>query len=126
MNSSWRTQAACRGEDTDLFFPNGATGPWATQIEQAKTICRRCPVVESCLQYALTTGQAAGVWGGTSEDDRYEHLHGRKRRRPAECGTDSGYYAHRHRQEEICGPCRAAHNAHTNARNARRRQETPA
>ena len=33
-------------------------------------MCRRCDVVESCLKWAIETGQDAGVWGGLSEDER--------------------------------------------------------
>ena len=33
-------------------------------------MCRSCPVVEECLAYALETNQEAGVWGGTSEEER--------------------------------------------------------
>jgi WhiB family redox-sensing transcriptional regulator len=40
------------------------------QIEQAKAVCRRCPVVQSCLDWALRSGQDSGVWGGLSEDER--------------------------------------------------------
>ena len=40
------------------------------QIEEAKAVCRRCPVVEPCLQWALESGQDAGVWGGLTEDER--------------------------------------------------------
>jgi len=40
------------------------------QIEEAKAVCRRCDVREQCLQWALETGQDAGVWGGLSEDER--------------------------------------------------------
>ena len=66
----WRHHALCRDEDPELFFPIGTTGPAATQVEQAKVVCRRCPAVEPCLTGALETGQDAGVWGGTSEDER--------------------------------------------------------
>ncbi|MFG3550512.1 WhiB family transcriptional regulator [Streptomyces sp. NPDC047725] len=66
----WREHAACRTEDPDLFFPIGATGPALLQTEQAKAVCRRCPVREQCLQWALDTGQSLGVWGGTSENER--------------------------------------------------------
>ena len=66
----WRHHALCRDEDPELFFPIGTTGPAATQVEQAKVVCRRCPSVEPCLSWALETGQDAGVWGGTSEDER--------------------------------------------------------
>lgn len=66
----WRHHAACRVEDPELFFPVGHNGPARLQIEQAKAVCRACPVAESCLLWALTTGQDAGVWGGMDEDER--------------------------------------------------------
>jgi WhiB family transcriptional regulator, redox-sensing transcriptional regulator len=66
----WRHHALCRDEDPELFFPIGTTGPAALQVEEAKAVCRRCPVVTDCLQWALDTGQDAGVWGGLSEDER--------------------------------------------------------
>ncbi|MGH3098835.1 MAG: WhiB family transcriptional regulator [Streptosporangiales bacterium] len=66
----WRHRAACREVDPELFFPIGNTGPALLQIEEAKAVCRRCPVSEPCLEWALSTGQDAGVWGGMSEDER--------------------------------------------------------
>lgn len=66
----WRHRAACREEDPELFFPIGNTGPALLQIEDAKAICRRCIVLGECLTWAIETGQDAGVWGGTSEDER--------------------------------------------------------
>ena len=68
--SDWRNRAACRMEDPELFFPNGNSGPWVHVIEEAKAVCRRCPVMDQCLQWALETGQDSGVWGGLSEDER--------------------------------------------------------
>lgn len=68
--SGWRDSAACLGEDPELFFPIGNTGPAVLQIEEAKAVCRRCDVVETCLRWALDTQQDAGVWGGLSEDER--------------------------------------------------------
>ena len=56
--------------DPDLFFPIGTTGPALEQIEAAKSICRVCQVREGCLEYALSTNQEAGIWGGTSEEER--------------------------------------------------------
>ncbi|MDT0396133.1 MULTISPECIES: WhiB family transcriptional regulator [Streptomyces] len=67
---NWRRRAACRTEDPDLFFPIGTSGPALTQAEQAKAVCRRCPVREQCLEWALGTGQSIGVWGGTDETER--------------------------------------------------------
>ncbi|POX46094.1 WhiB family transcriptional regulator [Streptomyces sp. Ru71] len=67
---NWREHAACRHEDPDLFFPIGTSGPSLVQTEQAKAVCRGCPVREPCLRFALDTDQTIGVWGGTSETER--------------------------------------------------------
>jgi len=66
----WRTYAACRDVDPELFFPIGKTGPALVQIEEAKQVCGRCRVREECLRWALDSGQDSGVWGGLSEDER--------------------------------------------------------
>ncbi|MFI9772443.1 WhiB family transcriptional regulator [Streptomyces sp. NPDC052415] len=66
----WRHYAVCKDEDPELFFPIGNTGPSLLQIEEAKAVCRRCPVMEQCLQWAFESGQDSGVWGGLSEDER--------------------------------------------------------
>jgi len=66
----WRHEAACLTEDPELFFPIGNTGPALAQIDEAKRVCRRCPVREECLQWAIDAGQDHGVWGGMSEDER--------------------------------------------------------
>ena len=65
-----RGRAACLDEDPELFFPIGNTGPAIAQIEEAKKVCRRCEVVDTCLKWAIESGQDAGVWGGLSEDER--------------------------------------------------------
>lgn len=67
----WRTRAACRDEDPDLFFPIGTSGPALLQTERAKAVCRRCPVREQCLDWAMDSGQSLGVWGGMSETERH-------------------------------------------------------
>ncbi|MBB4889602.1 WhiB family redox-sensing transcriptional regulator [Streptomyces netropsis] len=75
---NWRQDAACREEDPDLFFPVGTTGPAVTQTEDAKSVCRRCPVMEQCLRWAMNSGQEYGVWGATSEKDRQAIRAGRR------------------------------------------------
>ena len=67
---NWRNRAACLGSDPELFFPVGDTGSALLQIEEAKAVCGRCEVVETCLRWALESGQEAGVWGGLSEGER--------------------------------------------------------
>jgi WhiB family transcriptional regulator, redox-sensing transcriptional regulator len=68
--TGWHDRAACRDSDPELFFPVGKAGPALVQIARAKQVCARCPVCAPCLAWALETGQEAGVWGGTSEDER--------------------------------------------------------
>ena len=68
--SDWRKLAACRDTDPDLFFPVGTTGPAIEQIENAKAVCATCDAQIPCLEFALTTNQDSGVWGGTSEEER--------------------------------------------------------
>jgi WhiB family redox-sensing transcriptional regulator len=70
QRDDWRRHAACRDTDPDLFFPVGTTGPAIDQIESAKAVCRGCPVQHDCLEFALSTNQDSGVWGGTSEEER--------------------------------------------------------
>jgi WhiB family redox-sensing transcriptional regulator len=69
-NIEWRRDAACRDVDPNLFFPVGVTGPAVAQIAAAKSICEQCPATGSCLEFAITTNQEFGVWGGTTEDER--------------------------------------------------------
>lgn len=66
----WREDATCRDLDPDLFFPIGVTGAAVDQIEHAKSFCRACPSLDPCLEFAITTNQEYGVWGGTTEDER--------------------------------------------------------
>ena len=77
--SDWRSRAACRQEDPELFYPVGTTGPAVEQTLQAKAVCARCPASDQCLAWALDTNQQFGVWGGTTEEERKKL---RPRRRP--------------------------------------------
>jgi WhiB family redox-sensing transcriptional regulator len=70
VQMNWRADIACRDADPDLFFPIGATGAGLRQMEEAKRICRACPVQIQCLAWALENGVADGVWGGTTPDER--------------------------------------------------------
>ncbi len=75
----WVHRARCKDEDPELFFPIGTTGPAAAQIEAAKAICAQCEVRVHCLEWALATGQDAGVWGGMSEEERRALRRARRR-----------------------------------------------
>jgi len=70
----WSSEAACRGADTSLFFPSSesAAGP-------AKAICESCPVREACLEFALATRPADGVWGGLTAGERHRLIRRRQK-----------------------------------------------
>jgi WhiB family redox-sensing transcriptional regulator len=75
----WVHRARCKDEDPELFFPVGTTGPAAMQIERARTVCMHCEVRTECLEWAMLTGQEAGVWGGLSEEERRALRRARRR-----------------------------------------------
>ena len=77
----WVYRARCKDEDRELFFPVGATGPSVAQVEMAKAICAVCDVRKDCLEWALSTGQDSGVWGGLTEEERRAVRRARRRRR---------------------------------------------
>ena len=70
---SWKTEAACKDLDVDIFFTasEADAGP-------AKSVCATCPVRQACLDYAIVTRQEDGVWGGMTESERRRE---RRRRR---------------------------------------------
>ena len=59
--------AACRGKDPDLWFPERGD-----DTRPAKAICATCPddVNAACLEFALEHGETFGLWGGKSERQR--------------------------------------------------------
>jgi len=94
--TDWRHEAACLEEDPELFFPIGNTGPAIQQIEEAKAVCHRCEVAETCLNWALETRQDAGIWGGMAEDERHalkrKNARARRAERPPEAVKVRGDY----------------------------------
>ena len=80
---NWRSAAACRSADPDLFFPISAAGPAARQIDRAKMICAGCVVRRECLEFAVSHEQNYGIWGGTTADDRQRDRRRRRRRAAA-------------------------------------------
>ena len=78
---NWRTRAACRSVDPDLFFAEGTAGPAVAQIADAKQVCQTCQVRTACLNWAVENFQQHGVWGGMDEQERHLELRRRQRRR---------------------------------------------
>ena len=68
----WQRMGLCRGRDSAQFFhPDGERNPSrARRTAQAKEVCKRCPVMEQCREFALQTREPFGVWGGLAEAER--------------------------------------------------------
>lgn len=62
---TWWDDAACRGLDPDLFYPElGSNG------DEAKEVCRVCPVRLQCLEFSLDNHEKSGIWGGYGKRER--------------------------------------------------------
>lgn len=77
----WIERAGCLSEDPELFFPVGSGPAALAQEAEAKAVCRTCSVRAECLEWALTTCQDAGVWGGLGEEERRDIRRERRRAR---------------------------------------------
>jgi WhiB family redox-sensing transcriptional regulator len=62
---------ACQDLDRELFYPLTYGPASADQVEQAKRVCRGCPLRAACLRYALDHGELTyGIWGATTPNER--------------------------------------------------------
>lgn len=69
-DTRWRARAACRDRDPEWFFPTAVTGPGhRAQVQRAKAVCARCPVLTPCRRWALED-LADGIAGGLTEHER--------------------------------------------------------
>ncbi|MDH6247395.1 WhiB family transcriptional regulator [Mycobacterium sp. OTB74] len=68
----WQLRARCRGLPAEVFYPTdddrGARR--VTHEENAKKICRSCPVLLECLSHAMESGELYGIWGATTPKER--------------------------------------------------------
>lgn len=103
----WMADAACKGLDPALFFPEPGNSAAA-----AKAVCAECQVRLNCFDYAQAEGLDDGIWGGTSARSRMAARRGTVPRggfRPVpKCGTYAAYARHLRYDEEPCAPCRQA------------------
>ena len=49
----------CRNNDPELWFAEQTAA-----VEQAKAMCRECPLMAGCLAGAIERAEPWGVWGG--------------------------------------------------------------
>lgn len=63
-----------------LFPADSEYDPWYTEVEEeqddAKAVCNGlidgspCPLLEQCLEFAMTNNERFGIWGGMTPDER--------------------------------------------------------
>jgi WhiB family redox-sensing transcriptional regulator len=68
----WHESARCAGEALETFYaPESLKGRRLEQsVERAKSICKSCPVLIQCRDYALRSAEPFGVWGATTPRER--------------------------------------------------------
>ena len=69
---AWQEESNCREADSDLFFldPQARGKVKRDKEREAEKICKGCPVIEQCLNHALSIPEFFGVWGGMTADQR--------------------------------------------------------
>ena len=73
---SWRSEAKCKGMDTELWYPPRDKDLYKTIADKSKAICfgrdgkPECAVRIECLLYAEGIDEQYGIWGGMSHRER--------------------------------------------------------
>lgn len=62
---TWRSDAACRGVDPEIFHPERGES-----TAYPRSICASCPVQADCREYAVIANEKYGIWGDTSRRER--------------------------------------------------------
>ena len=76
LDYSWRADARCAGEDTEIFYPPRDKALYSKVASKAKAFCNGpknttpCPVRANCLWEAVVTEEQHGIWGGLSHRER--------------------------------------------------------
>jgi hypothetical protein len=67
MKNNWKDKALCLGHpESNIWFSYKKS-----DIDRAKSICKKCPVRVECFMSAWESGDFYGVYGGVSE---FEYL----------------------------------------------------
>ena len=73
-DTSWLYHGICSGK-TELFFPpTSGKEPMRDRDKReaaAMTVCRQCPVIVECRNYARENNEL-GIWGGENEESRWK------------------------------------------------------
>lgn len=69
----WMADGECGKpeHDPEDWFPTHTRDLNEARTARAVRVCRECPVVRDCLQYALETGERHAVMGGQTPRQRH-------------------------------------------------------
>lgn len=62
-------RASCEGIDTELFYEDRANKK-SWQVLELKKVCRSCPVLTECREWAMEW-EVYGFWGGLTAGERH-------------------------------------------------------
>jgi WhiB family transcriptional regulator, redox-sensing transcriptional regulator len=71
---SWQQRGSCQEHSTELFYPEARGRVLRAREERAKRICRECPVIDICREYALRAPEPYGIWGALTPRERARFL----------------------------------------------------
>lgn len=71
--------APCGETDPEVFFPPSEAN-YERDAERAKAVCRRCPVVQACLFWALEVDDRFAVLGCTTPRERMRMVRASQRK----------------------------------------------
>jgi WhiB family redox-sensing transcriptional regulator len=60
----------CTDADPDIFFGGPDVAVSARNTAAAKAVCRTCPLIFACLQFALETNDQFAIMGGKTPNER--------------------------------------------------------
>lgn len=99
MVEDWRKEAACRGQDPNLYVPEKKSSRDTTHYD--KTTCNACPVQSQCLDYALSNRAKKGLWGGTTPKQREKMYSSYTGERHHELDLDRLLFPRKHNDADI-------------------------
>jgi WhiB family redox-sensing transcriptional regulator len=72
VDEYWHLRARCRGVSPDYFYgaDNESRDLRVRREQQAKQICRSCPVLGHCRSYAVNSRESFGIWGALTPRER--------------------------------------------------------
>lgn len=71
MTLDWMAAAGCKNKTKLFFFSGDETAAERRKlVYSAKAICRACPVIDKCRDYARRNNEL-GIWGGETEEERF-------------------------------------------------------